>query len=117
MTSLAVLDARRNYTRPDWFCKDKHITGPSAGVRRNLSRINDPGDRVTKHDLLIINTVTAYQCDSIFDQSLEATTHDVAENCRVHAFLWKARNRQCRQRSARHGPYIIDGADRRNSFV
>src|SRR4051794_31299454 len=98
MTSFAVLDARRNYASTDWLCKDKHITGPSPGVCRNLSRINDPSDRVTKHDLLIINTVTAYQRDSIFVQSLKATTHDVAENCRVHAFLWKARNCQCRQR-------------------
>src|SRR5215204_2877168 len=71
--------------------------------------MDETGDRVPKHDLLVVDAVTPDQCDAIFIYGLEAAAHDLAQDRRIDTFLWKTCDGHGSNRRSGHRPHVVDG--------
>ena len=74
-------------------------------------------NRVTKHDLLVIDAVTANQCDAILIYRLQPAAHDLTQNRGIDAFLGKTRDRHRCDRRSSHGPNVVNGVERGDAAI
>src|ERR1051326_3200277 len=93
------------------------MTRPRARIGRHLIGIDNAGDRVTKHDLLVVDTVPANQCNPILVYSLQSAAHDLSQDRWIDAFLRKAGDGHGCDWRAGHRPHVVDRIQRRDATV
>src|SRR5262249_9216166 len=89
------------------LCEQEDVSGAGSRVFGDSVRVDQSGDRVAEHNLLVIDAVTSNQNDSVLSQHFEAAAHDVAEYLKVHALLRKAGDRHRGDRRPTHSPDVV----------
>ena len=72
---IASLQRRRNHARANPFRKHQRIAGPRSGIRLDPFRMDGPGDRVPKFDLVVGDAVAAQQRRTRLVNLLGAALH------------------------------------------
>ena len=79
--------------------------------------MDDTGNRVTKHDLFVVDAVAADQRYAILIQCLQSAAHNLSQDRRIDTFLRKARDRHRRYWCSGHGPYVVNRVERSDATV